>query len=626
MSPSGSGPNTSSDKVSHNTSLSSFWRREFSRREPTRVADLVLLPLAVSASAGLILGVCSVASQHFLDPGFVAYSVAVYVGVQILILFLALLLALAFRRRIWSGVLFAIAAFSVLVIPEAVEFFLPGVAHWMAWIIGLIGAFQIARTLNRHSKGRFLAWMIAVPAIVTLCAASYGRVREFAQLQALPAPPNSPNVLIIIVDALRADHLQAYGYTRDTSPYIALLAQQGVVFENAIAPSSWTLPSHASILTGLYPNESGVSGFKDILSGDRPTLGDALRNRGYRTGAFSANYLFFSKSRGFIHGFSHFEESEQSFGAILEEVPISHFILGQLSRVGIGGQFTLFGVKSAPDAEKIDEDAMAWIDKGHRPFFAVLNYYDVHEPALPPESYLHMYSTDRSARRESLQFQENCIDGSDPSCDPDRPQFLATYDGAMRYVDDNIEHLLSQLDKQGRLQNTIVVLTSDHGQEFGDHGLYGHGKSLYRSEIQVPLIIWKPGLVPPSVRLQTPVSTTDIPATILDLTATAGTQTMPGRSLAALWKSSEPVSGWPEPISELARLHWFSKNAPNYNNPVSSIVTPQWQFIRQGDKDLLFDWKTDPDETHDLCPSQPAVCPDLQNRLQATQGSRHYVR
>jgi arylsulfatase A-like enzyme len=129
--------------------------------------------------------------------------------------------------------------------------------------------------------------------------------------------------------------------------------------------------------------------------------------------------------------------------------------------------------------------------------------------------------------------------------------------------------------------------------------------------------------------VQTPVTTTDIPATILDLTSSGDNQAdnlaLPGRSLAALWNSSQPVSGWPEPISELARLHWFDKRAPNYDSPVRSIVTPEWHFIRQQDKDLLFDLKTDPDETHDQCSNQPAVCTALRLRLQAAEGSQTQV-
>ena len=366
------------------------------------------------------------------------------------------------------------------------------------------------------------------------------------------------------------------------------------------------------MLTGLYPHESGVGEDTDTLSSRWPNLGEVMGKRGYRTAAISANAQLFSRDHGFIHGFSHFEEYEQTIAGILEKVRLSHFILETLSNWTVGDELAYFGVKNAPSAEKIDEDALSWIDKGkidkgNRPFFLVLNYFDVHQPVLPPEPWLHTFTTDPEARKQSLNFPTECswFEVS-PSCDPRLPQYLGTYDGAMRYVDENIKNLLAQLQQRGLLNNTIVVFTSDHGQEFGDHHIYGHGKSLYRQVIHIPLIFWKPGLVPAAVRVPTPVSTADIAATILDLTAVDGKQALPGRSLAALWRSNDAAPTWPAPISELAGLRWFTKTAPNYNAPIRSIVTPQWQYIHQEGKDLLFDWKNRPhDEMNDLCAAQP---------------------
>jgi arylsulfatase A-like enzyme len=630
MSVSGSGSQAKSNTSGWMPSLFAFWRREFGRTEPTRVGDLVVFPLAISATVGLISGIAFAAYRHFLDPAFIAYSIGVDIGIQIVILLLALALAFITRRKVWSGVLFAIGFFCFLALPGMVKLVLPGVAHPLAWCIALLGAFQIVRTVNRHRHSLIAVWMIAAPALVTLFALSYDPARELSMRSALQNPPNSPNVLFIIVDTLRADHLSPYGYTRDTSPYLTHLAEQGVLFENAIAPASWTLPSHASMLTGLYPHEDRVETEKDFLSGSFPTLGDAMAKRGYRTAAFSANYPLFSKDYGFIHGFSRFDDYDLSLSSILDKVPFSEFILKDLSHITSGQEHAFFGRKNAPDAENITEDALNWIAKGRRPFFVVLNYYDLHEPVLPPQPYLHMYTTNAKARSQSLYFPDGCTESPEgESCQSERPQYVDVYDGAIRYVDESIQHLLTQLNERGMLENTIVVFTADHGQEFGDHGLYGHNESLYRGEIQVPLIIWKPGLVPASVRVPTPVSTTDIPATILDLTApgenNAGTQAapqaLPGRSLEPLWGSGPIVSSWPPPGSELARLHWFDRSAPNYNSPVRSIVTPQWHYIHQLGKDFLFDWKTDPDEMHDLSAGHPTECAAFLAQIQAAEGS-----
>jgi arylsulfatase A-like enzyme len=626
MSSSESGSKTENDKTGGRSSLLASWRREFRRTEPTRLGDLVVFPLGVSATIGLIAGVWFAAHRHFLDPAFIAYSIVIDVLIQIVILALALAIAFITRRRVWSGVLFAIAFFCFLAIPDLVKLVLPGVAHILAWCIGLLGAFQIARAVNRHRLSRFAVWMIAVPALVSVCVLSYGRARELSQRAALPPAPNSPNVLIIIVDTLRADHVSSYGYARNTSPYLDSLAQQGVLFENAIAPSSWTLPSHASILTGLYPHEIQMETYKSVLTGNHPTLADAMEKRGYRTAAFSGNYHFFSRDRGFLHGFSHFEEYEQSIGGLLEKVPFSAFIFKDLSKITAGSQTAFFGLRNAASAEKIDQDALDWLKTGRRPFFVVLNYIDIHEPVLPPEPYLHAYTTNPKARNESMFFQEDCEESKRAFCASERPQFVDTYDGAVRYADDSVKHLLSELREQGMLENTIVVITSDHGQELGDHDIYGHGKSTYWQEIQVPLIILKPGLIPAAVRVPTPVSTSEIPATILDLVAPgenhADKLPLPGQSLAPLWRPGESPSSWPEPISELAPIHGFDPNAPNYSGPVQSIVTSEWHYIRQQGKDLLFNWKSDPGETHDQCAAQPTVCAALKTQLQATLPSR----
>ncbi len=615
---------TKSDTGGWQTSLLGFFRREFGRPEPTPAWDLVVFPVAISAAVGLITGVWVVAAAHFLDPAFIAYSIAVDVAVQVILLFLALSVAFITRRRAWSGALFAIGFFCFLAIPELVKLLLPGADDRLRWCIGVLAAFQITRSVNRHLRRRSAAWLIGVPALVTLCALSFSGVREHFLLSALPKPPNSPNVLIIIVDTLRADHLSPYGYSRDTSPYLTHLAQEGVVFENAIAPSSWTLPSHASMLTGLLPHENRMEAATDILSGSLPNLGDAMSKRGYRTATFSANFKFFNRSHGFTHGFSRFEEYDQTVGGILDNVHLSRFILEKLSHFTTGANYAFFGMKNWASAETIDKNALDWIGKGDRPFFLVLNYTDVHEPTLPPEPYLHRYTSSAVARDQSMRFQDNCVDAQPKaSCDADRQQFIDTYDGSIRYVDDSIKQLISQLNERGQLANTIVVFTSDHGQEFGDHRLYGHAKSLYRAEIQVPLLFWKPGLVPGSVRVAAPVSTSDIPATILDLASPDDKQALPGHSLTTLWRSGDPVSDWPEPISELTAFRGFDKRAPNYDASIQSIVTPEWHYILKGGKmDLLFDWKTDPDETNDLSATQPALCADFRKRIEAVESSR----
>ena len=406
---SGSSPQTAGKNGGWLASALGFWQKQFGRPEPATVGDLVILPLGLAAIGGLITAGWSEATNHFLDPAFIGYSIGVNACIQLVILLPALALAFITRRKIWSGALLAIAIFWVLLIPALVHLIMPGADYRLGWCIGLLGAFQITRAINRHAHTRLTLWLVGVPALVALCALSYGRVREFSQLNSLPPPPKSPNVLIIIVDTLRADHLSPYGYSRDTSPYLTQLAQQGVLFENAIAPSSWTLPSHASMLTGLYPHQTQVETDMDDLSGNWPNLGDAMRKRGYRTAAFSANYQFFSKDHGFIQGFSHFEEYEQTIGGILEKVTLSRVILQYLSSRTTGDPFAFFGFKNAATAQRINKDAVNWMKRGDRPFFIVLNTtLTFTSRSFLPEPWLHMYTSNPRARRQSLYFPDVC--------------------------------------------------------------------------------------------------------------------------------------------------------------------------------------------------------------------------
>jgi arylsulfatase A-like enzyme len=394
--------------------------------------------------------------------------------------------------------------------------------------------------------------------------------RETAKLAA--AAQGAPNVLLIVVDTLRADHLSTYGYARPTSPHLTQLAAQGTLFENAIAPSSWTLPSHASLLTGLYPQEHHVESGGALLGWDYPVLGNEFRTRGYRTAAFSANTPFFSRRRGFGRGFIHFEDDFQSLGSSFAQTFYGDLIKHLLFR--LQWKRDLFGRRSA---EQINQHALRWIDNGHQPFFVFLNYMDVHDPYRPPEPYLHRYTKMRdpgSRASEHWEWLEHLM--------PEQRQgAMDAYDGAINYVDDHIQELLQNLRQRGLDRNTLVVITSDHGEGFGEHGLMAHGNSLYRELIHVPLILLEPGKIPAGRRINAPVSLTSLPATLLEEAGEVQHPHFPQPSLAG-WLSGEasPVA-LPDPISQLAQLPW-SPNYPNYYGPMESISTRHWHYIRGG--------------------------------------------
>jgi arylsulfatase A-like enzyme len=222
-----------------------------------------------------------------------------------------------------------------------------------------------------------------------------------------------------------------------------------------------------------------------------------------------------------------------------------------------------------------------WIDAGRGPFLIVLNLCDVHDPYLPPEPYLHRYTklrhpykwySERWEQYESLSREETGAE-------------MDAYDGAINYIDVNIADLLTELQHRGLAENTLVVITSDHGEGFGEHGLMNHGNSLYRELTHVPLIFWQPGRIPQGRAIAEPVTLTSLSATILDLVGSR--QSMPGVSMRTLW-SGAPVPAVNSPRSELAQLNW-NPRYPNYYGPMQSLTTSEWHYISGGNTgELLF--------------------------------------
>jgi arylsulfatase A-like enzyme len=447
----------------------------------------------------------------------------------------------------------------------------------------------------------------------------------------LPPPASgAPNVLVIVVDTLRADHVSSYGYSRPTTPNLDRIARQGVLFQNAISPSSWSLPSHVSLVTGRYLFEHGVGnvqpepwlGWDGKSLGGYATLGEALEQKGYRTGAFSANRTYFSRDLGFGRSFIHFEDYFHSpadmfvrtlYGREFARIYLKrsdHSLVKRILRrlgwtslldqdaEGSGSYGGAFGVRKRADV--VNQETLRWIGRDRRrPFFAFLNYFDVHDPYGGPRSY----------PRPSWP-QQTTVDA---------------YDDGVKYVDDYLQQLMDQLDRRGLANHTLVVITSDHGESLGQHHLETHGRALYWELVHVPLVIDYPGHVPPGLKIETPVTNAAIPATVLDLIGGDDSR-FPGPPLSALWGTPTVEAGWPDPLAELAQNKYPGKRDKEADQLVPtattgamrSIVSSKWQLIvhaKLGDQ--LYDWTRDPAESSDLIstPEGQAVAASLKSDL-----------
>ncbi|HTM89475.1 MAG TPA: sulfatase [Terriglobales bacterium] len=391
--------------------------------------------------------------------------------------------------------------------------------------------------------------------------------KERVSTAALRARTGSPDVLLVIMDAVGANHLSTYGYGRATSPYLTELASHGLLFEKAVAPSSWTLPSHASMLTGRLPTEHQAGEYNWRLDARFPTLAEAFQHAGYRTAGFSGNTLLFNRRVGLARGYIHFED-----GSLVER--LLQTTLGQHIQTRLGRAGIIHNLAGRQDASEINQDALRWLRHGSAPFFVTVNYFDAHEPLLPPSSYFHRFST----LRVPLKGQYNWP--GDIQLPPTQVKDeVDAYDASIAYIDEQISDLFKQLEARGLLKNAIVVVTSDHGQEFQEHGFMFHGKGLYWNLLHAPLLISWPGHLPGGERIPTPVALQSLPATLLTMAGVAD-DPFPGPSLTELWGTPALAQNWPAPISELAEMG--RPRFPSYYGPMKSVVTPQWHYVQGG--------------------------------------------
>lgn len=431
--------------------------------------------------------------------------------------------------------------------------------------------------------GRGLATLSVLLALLSLAGAALGGQRTVpAVVRAAATQSARPNVLLITLDTLRADHLSAYGYGRPTTPTIDRLAREGVLFENAFAAASWTLPSHASIMTGRYPHEHRAGGRP--LGGRYPTLAQVLSSRGYATAAFVANTHYVAPRTGLERGFSHFEAYYSSPTDMLRRTFYGRSLLDRLPLVGY------YDIPGRKRATEVNREFFRWLDdNGTAPFFVFLNYFDVHDPYVPPKGYEARFSShaNRGSRINSEMSPGLFMPANAPklSLSPEDIRVeIDGYDASLAYLDAELGSLFTQLGALGVLDNTLIIIASDHGESFGEHGLFGHGNSLYRNLIHVPLIIRFPNRVPAGLRVTRAASLQAIPATVMNLLGLDAESPFPGSSLVQHWAdgratvSDESDVAFAESVAELipGRKGGAVKSL---SSSVKSLSSSKWHMI-----------------------------------------------
>ncbi len=407
------------------------------------------------------------------------------------------------------------------------------------------------------------------------------------------ASPAGPSVVLVVIDTLRADHLGAYGYERRTSPAIDARARQGAVFERAFSTAPWTLPSVGSMLTGQLPTRHGagivvhdVSEFPDreqlqelvrrgellfyALETSLPTLAEVFQEGGYATAAI-VNNSFLAPGFGVARGFDHYDFAEQP--------PLER-----------------------PANIAVDL-AIDWLGE-HReqrvgqPFFLMLHLIDPHMPYAAPEpfrgKFVDPYAADLPAVLTASEMYELRDRLSDDRDDPALSLAiqLAIYDEEIAFADHELERFFDALDASGLGEDTIVAITSDHGEEFFDHGKFEHGHSVYNELVRIPLIVWGPGVV--SGRYEAPVSLVDLMPTLLDAGGLSTPEGLAGESLWSLLNGgARPVESLPVPFD---RLLFIERTL--YGDEKKSVISWPWKALINVPDDYqeLYQLERDPGE------------------------------
>jgi len=368
-----------------------------------------------------------------------------------------------------------------------------------------------------------------------------------------------PNVILITLDTLRADHLACYGYSDVRTPNLDSLARRGVLFEQAATNSPLTLPAHCSILTGMYPTYHGVRiNGNTALNEEQTTIAEVLSAQDYQCGAFIGAFVLDGRW-GLKQGFQHYDD---------------HFDLKKYKHIDLGAV-------QRPGNEVIDA-ALVWLEEQKStPFFAWIHLYDPHTPYEPPEPYLSEYG----------------------------PRGLAgLYDGEIAFMDEQIGRCLSWLEDNGLDESTILILVGDHGEGLGSHGEGTHGYFIYDYAIHVPLIIVTPFEVLRGVRVSSQVRVVDIFPTLMEIAAVTPPAETHGRSLLPLMfrpQKEEDGFAYAESMSPNLQFGWSS---------IHSLRTTQYKYI-DTPKAELYDLTRDPGEHTNLLRQYPDIAREMKDTL-----------
>ncbi len=481
-----------------------------------------------------------------------------------------------------------------------------------------------------HAGIRLLAGFLVV-ALVGGCR------REAADKPAASVAAPRPNILFVVWDTVRVDRLGLYGYDKPTTPNLQRFARDATVFENCVSAGSTTVPSHASMFTGLLPAEHGASNEHPRLDPRFVTLAESLRDAGYATYAFTENPHLCRETR-----------LTQGFDVV--EHPWSPPYAREALRISLEKRFpgrdidALLARLSNPDYVKLQWKIKAagtlaqrgltkWLasQSPNRPFFAFINYMEAHRPLIPRKRFRERFMTPEQLRqsyrspRSFGQLWAYCFRLRD-AAPGELALSSARYDAAVAELDALFGDLIERLDAAGHLDNTVIVLVSDHGEQLGEHHLLDHQFSVYEPLMRIPLVVRYPPRFQPG-RERRPVSNLDLYPTLLELAGLQPAQRSTAVSLLHPRDKRLRIGQYPAPMTgafKIVRKMYPRFDPTPWRRSLIALYDHPYKLIAASDgRDELYDLSRDPAERDNLLRSRPDLAGRLRNELRRLRATLH---
>lgn len=431
------------------------------------------------------------------------------------------------------------------------------------------------------------------------------------------------NVALIVLDAVRADHVTCYGYGRPTTPQLDRFAQEATRYAHVVAPGVWTFPSMASMFTGLYPTRHGLNRANRQVPDGLLLLADRLHDAGWQTGGFSAN-PYVGRTYGFDRGYDQFREywgvaggGRSRVGGMVNGAyqwlwPRVKGTLKRSQTLTRAYQRYLHRKVEGGDkgAATLVTDAIQWVEQardGGRPYFLYAHLMEAHGPLAPPAEYAARFLDEPSLEQARTLNQDAMayMAGANPLTAQQMDLLVGLYDASISYVDQQLGRLLEVLG-----DDTVVVVTADHGNSFGEHGILDHFFSVHETLAAVPLVIRHPGI--PHGVVERPVGTIDLAPTILEVAGldTTGLNGIPLSSTSDDTRPCLVTEFLDPPVERFDRFHRF--NPGPYRRELRGVRRGQDKYIWSSDgHDELYNLTADPLETRNLVDSEPVLLAEL---------------